>query len=111
MSCEVTPFLFNDLQDLREEEVRGLSPGLCYLENVCQMLEEFARQQAHKQEVQKEIYAPRECQEMELNQVIMFNYHIFAKQLWSWQLPHRVGQINLARTCQVRYCVVARGLM
>lgn len=37
--------------------------------------------------------------------------HIFAKQLWSWQLPHQVGQINLARTCQVRYCVVARGLM
>lgn len=36
-------------QDLSEEEGRELSPGLIYLEQVCQTLEEFARQQMNRQ--------------------------------------------------------------
>ncbi|XP_035524012.1 uncharacterized protein si:dkey-106l3.7 [Morone saxatilis] len=53
------------LEDLREEEGKGLSPGLCYLEQVCQMLEEIARKQMHNQALQMETNALREHQDME----------------------------------------------
>lgn len=46
--------LSNDPQDLSEDEAKGLSPGLCYLEYVCQILEEFAEQQRHNQAVQRQ---------------------------------------------------------
>ncbi|TKS84567.1 hypothetical protein D9C73_018665 [Collichthys lucidus] len=52
-------------QDLGEEEVNGLSPGLCYLEQVCQMLEEIARQQMHSQALRMEMNALQECQDSE----------------------------------------------
>uniref|UniRef100_UPI0037E7F713 uro-adherence factor A n=1 Tax=Semicossyphus pulcher TaxID=241346 RepID=UPI0037E7F713 len=50
---------------LHEEEGSALSPGLCYLEQVCQMLEEIARQQMHSRALQKEMDALREHQDME----------------------------------------------
>ncbi|XP_051269314.1 uncharacterized protein si:dkey-106l3.7 [Dicentrarchus labrax] len=53
------------LEDLGEEEGKGLSPGLCYLEQVCQMLEEIARKQMHNQALQMETNALREHQDME----------------------------------------------
>lgn len=54
--------LSNPPQDLSEDEGTGLSPGLCYLEQVCQMLEEFAQQQRHNQAVQRQ----REAQQTRL---------------------------------------------
>lgn len=57
-----------------------MSPGLCYLEQVCQMLEEIARQQMHSQALQMEMNALQECQDSEVSQVKIFT-HIFAKQL------------------------------
>ncbi|CAK6959378.1 uncharacterized protein si:dkey-106l3.7 isoform X2 [Scomber scombrus] len=48
------------------EEVRtGLSPGLEYLEQICQMLEEIARQQMHNHALQMEMDALREHQDMQ----------------------------------------------
>lgn len=47
-------FLLSNLQDLSEGEANGLSPGFCYLEHVCQMLEEFAEQQRHNQALQRQ---------------------------------------------------------
>ncbi|XP_010734857.1 uncharacterized protein si:dkey-106l3.7 isoform X2 [Larimichthys crocea] len=64
MSC-VKPAVQRRLEDLGEEEVNGLSPGLCYLEQVCQMLEEIARQQMHSQALQMEMNALQECQDSE----------------------------------------------
>lgn len=60
------------MQDLGEEEVKGLSPGLSYLEQVCQMLEEVARQQMHNQALQMDANAPREHQDVEVSQVKTF---------------------------------------
>lgn len=49
----------NHPQDLSGDEAKGLSPGLCYLEHVCQMLEEFAEQQWHNQALQREKNSPQ----------------------------------------------------
>lgn len=62
------------MQDLGEEEGKGLSPGLSYLEQVCQMLEEVARQQMHNQALQMDANASREHQDMEESQVKTFTY-------------------------------------
>ncbi|XP_056259232.1 uncharacterized protein si:dkey-106l3.7 isoform X2 [Seriola aureovittata] len=48
---------------LGEEVGTGLSPGLSYLEQVCQMLEEIARQQMHNRALQTEADALREHQD------------------------------------------------
>ncbi|KAG7499231.1 hypothetical protein JOB18_032787 [Solea senegalensis] len=48
------------LEECNEEERTGLSPGLCYLEQVCQMLEEVARQQIQNSTTLTEFHAPRE---------------------------------------------------
>lgn len=60
------------MQELSEEEGKGLSPGLSYLEQVCQMLEEIARQQMHNQALQREMNALREDQDMDVKQVTEF---------------------------------------
>ncbi|XP_074547085.1 uncharacterized protein LOC141805794 [Halichoeres trimaculatus] len=51
-----------------DEKRKDLSPGLCYLEQVCQMLEEIARQQMHSQALQMEMDALREHGDMEVSQ-------------------------------------------
>eukprot|EP00066_Takifugu_rubripes_P014000 XP_011603266.1 PREDICTED: uncharacterized protein LOC105416588 isoform X2 [Takifugu rubripes] len=56
------------LEDLSEEGANGLSPGLCYLEHVCQMLEEFADQQRHKRALQRGRSGLQEHQEVEVSQ-------------------------------------------
>ncbi|KAM7369084.1 hypothetical protein PAMP_013381 [Pampus punctatissimus] len=53
-------------QDLGEEVRTGLSPGLKYLEQVCQMLEEIARQQMHNRALQMEINALQEHQDTQV---------------------------------------------
>ncbi|XP_054875364.1 uncharacterized protein si:dkey-106l3.7 [Amphiprion ocellaris] len=50
----------------RSEEGKELSPGLNYLEQVCQMLEEIARQQMHSRALQTEMDALCEDQDMEV---------------------------------------------
>ncbi|XP_040914690.1 uncharacterized protein si:dkey-106l3.7 [Toxotes jaculatrix] len=50
------------LEELGEEERTGLSPGLIYLEQVCQMLEEIARQQMHNTVLEMEMDTLRENQ-------------------------------------------------
>ncbi|KAM6975857.1 uncharacterized protein LKV04_015117 [Tautogolabrus adspersus] len=57
------------LEVLGEEKKKELSPGLLYLEQVCQMLEEIARQQMHSQALQMEMDALREHQELEMEAV------------------------------------------
>lgn len=57
------------MQDLNEEEGKGLSPGLCYLEQVCQMLEDIAKKQMHSQALQKELDALGKQEEAGLNKV------------------------------------------
>ncbi|XP_060916843.1 uncharacterized protein si:dkey-106l3.7 isoform X2 [Labrus mixtus] len=57
------------LEVLGEEKKKELSPGLLYLEQVCQMLEEIARQQMHSQALQKEMDALREHEELEMEAV------------------------------------------
>ncbi|KAM9840990.1 uncharacterized protein ACBR49_014513 [Aulostomus maculatus] len=52
-------------EDLGKEDMMGLSPGLCYLEQVCQMLEEFARQQMHSQALQLETDSLQERQDVQ----------------------------------------------
>lgn len=67
------------MQDLGEEEGKGLSPGLSYLEHVCQMLEEIARQQINNRALQMEMDAQRTHQDMEVSQVKAFMHRIFAR--------------------------------
>ncbi|XP_067430426.1 serine-rich adhesin for platelets [Thunnus thynnus] len=50
-------------EDLGEEARTALSPGLNYLEQVCQMLEEIARQQMHNRALQMEMDALQEHQD------------------------------------------------
>lgn len=68
VSNNTCSLLSNDLQDLSEEGTNGLSPGLCYLEHVCQMLEEFADQQRHKRALQRGRSGLQEHQEVEVSQ-------------------------------------------
>lgn len=60
------------MQELSEKEGKGLSPGLSYLEQVCQMLEEAARQQMHNQALRREMSTLREHQDTEVNQATAF---------------------------------------
>lgn len=78
--------LSNDLQDLSEEGAKRLSPGLCYLELVCQRLEDFAEQQRHNRALQREGNALQEQQEEEVS--------------WAeagMKVSQQVGFVNLAR--------------
>lgn len=68
------------MQDLGEEE-KGLSPGLSYLEQVCQMLEEIARQQMHNRALQMGMEALREHQDAEVSQVKTSMHRIFCKAI------------------------------
>ncbi|XP_034402671.1 uncharacterized protein si:dkey-106l3.7 isoform X2 [Cyclopterus lumpus] len=67
LSCEKQPAQTSS-KDLGEQEKTRLSPGLRYLEQVCQMLEEIARQQMHSQAFQMEINALQEHQNTEVTQ-------------------------------------------
>ncbi|XP_068561583.1 uncharacterized protein si:dkey-106l3.7 [Cebidichthys violaceus] len=68
-SCDMQPAQTIS-EDLGEQEETRLSPGLCYLEQVCQMLEEIARQQMHSRVLQMETDAQRERQNTEVNQAL-----------------------------------------
>ncbi|XP_032395566.1 uncharacterized protein si:dkey-106l3.7 isoform X3 [Etheostoma spectabile] len=57
-------------EDLGKEERNGLSPGFCYLEHVCQKLEEIARKQMHSRALQMEKDAQWEHQDMEVSQAL-----------------------------------------
>lgn len=63
-----------------------MSPGLIYLEQVCQMLEETARKQMRDRALQMERDALQEHQEMEVSQVKTFIYR--AKQFRSCHIFH-----------------------
>ncbi|XP_068609134.1 uncharacterized protein si:dkey-106l3.7 [Brachionichthys hirsutus] len=56
------------LEDLSEEEGEGLSPGLSYLQQVCQMLEEIAKQKMHNRSLKMEMDALQKHQDMEVDQ-------------------------------------------
>ncbi|KAK1884274.1 Kinesin-like protein KIN-14C [Dissostichus eleginoides] len=58
------------LRGLGAEERKELSPGLLYLEQVCQMLEEIAKQQMHSRALQMETDALREHQDLEESQAL-----------------------------------------
>ncbi|XP_030005036.1 uncharacterized protein LOC115429587 [Sphaeramia orbicularis] len=53
-------------EDFAGEQNTELSPGLMYLEQVCQMLEEIARKQMHNRVLQTEMEALQEHQEMQI---------------------------------------------
>ncbi|XP_041815638.1 uncharacterized protein si:dkey-106l3.7 isoform X2 [Chelmon rostratus] len=69
MNCDRHPAQAR-LEELGEGEGKGLSPGLSYLEQVCQMLEDTARQQIHSRALQMEMKALRQHQHLEA-----FNTH------------------------------------
>ncbi|XP_031711714.1 uncharacterized protein LOC116388188 [Anarrhichthys ocellatus] len=69
-SCDKQPAQTR-AEDLGEQEGTRLSPGFCYLEQVCQMLEEVARQQMHSRALQMETDALREHQNIEVNQTLI----------------------------------------
>ncbi|KAK2819071.1 hypothetical protein Q5P01_024632 [Channa striata] len=54
-------------EEISEVERKELSPGLSYLEQVCQMLEEIARQQLQSRALQMETEALREDQDTQSN--------------------------------------------
>lgn len=85
--------LSDDPQDLSEDEAKGLSPGLCYLEHVCQRLEEFAEQQRHNQALQRQKNALKMHLEAEAGQ---------AEPVL--EVSHQVGFINLARVGVLVWC-------
>ncbi|KAI3361823.1 hypothetical protein L3Q82_002151 [Scortum barcoo] len=66
MSCVRQPVQTRS-EDLGEVDGKGLSPGLSYLEQVCQMLEDIARQQMQMQNraSQMETDGPLELRDME----------------------------------------------
>lgn len=53
----------------RGREARVLSPGLLYLEQVCQILEDIAKQQMQNRETQAEFDTLCEHQELQVSQV------------------------------------------
>ncbi|XP_068429951.1 uncharacterized protein si:dkey-106l3.7 isoform X2 [Clinocottus analis] len=57
--CDMRPAQTRS-EDLGEQEKTRLSPGLFYLEQVCQMLEEIARKQMHSRATQMETNALQE---------------------------------------------------
>ncbi|XP_029372068.1 uncharacterized protein LOC115052210 isoform X2 [Echeneis naucrates] len=58
------------VQELIEQGRKELSPGLRYLEQVCQMLEEIAKQQMQDRALQAEVDAPQEHQHMQESQAL-----------------------------------------
>ncbi|XP_034458942.1 uncharacterized protein si:dkey-106l3.7 [Hippoglossus hippoglossus] len=52
-------------EELGEEDMSGPSPGLCYLEQVCQMLENIARQQIQNRALRMEVDALREQKDVQ----------------------------------------------
>ncbi|XP_062269543.1 uncharacterized protein si:dkey-106l3.7 [Platichthys flesus] len=52
-------------EELGEEDMTGLSPGLCYLEQVCQMLENIARQKIQNRALRMEMDALRELKDVQ----------------------------------------------
>ncbi|XP_019937397.2 uncharacterized protein [Paralichthys olivaceus] len=52
-------------EELGDKDMSGMSPGLRYLEQVCQMLEEIARQQIQNQALQMEMDALREHEDVQ----------------------------------------------
>ncbi|XP_078127187.1 uncharacterized protein LOC144531115 isoform X1 [Sander vitreus] len=69
MSC-VKQLAQKRAEDLGEKDRNGLSPGLCYLEQVCQILEEIAGKQMHSRALQMEIDAQWEHQDMKVSQAL-----------------------------------------
>ncbi|KAM8744324.1 uncharacterized protein AB9X84_018329 isoform 1-T1 [Acanthopagrus schlegelii] len=93
MICDRQP-VRKRLEDLGEEEVKGLSPGLSYLEQVCQMLEEVARQQMHNQALQMDANAPREHQDVEVSQACQSDSKAAEEDLSSCQSLERAQQTS-----------------
>ncbi|KAM6902779.1 uncharacterized protein FYW49_016334 [Xenentodon cancila] len=54
-------------EDRGVQEKQELSPGLCYLEQVCQMLEEIARQQMQNHGLQMETDVPCEHKDLQID--------------------------------------------
>ncbi|KAK5851941.1 hypothetical protein PBY51_023453 [Eleginops maclovinus] len=69
MNC-LKPPMQTRTEDLGAEERKELSPGLLYLEQVCQMLEEIAKQQMHSLALQMEADALREHEDLEGSQAL-----------------------------------------
>ncbi|XP_038589000.1 uncharacterized protein si:dkey-106l3.7 isoform X2 [Micropterus salmoides] len=84
MSCNKKPTQTR-LENPGKEEGKGLSPGLSYLEQVCQMLEEIARQQMHSRALQMETKTLRELQD--------------AKALYTCQNDSKAAEEDLS-SCQ-----------
>ncbi|KAM4527311.1 uncharacterized protein PAE49_024216 isoform 2-T2 [Odontesthes bonariensis] len=57
-------------EGLGMEDRKELSPGLCYLEQVCQMLEDIARQQMHNQVLQEETETLEQQQDTQVSHVM-----------------------------------------
>ncbi|KAA8584237.1 hypothetical protein FQN60_008022, partial [Etheostoma spectabile] len=74
-------------QDLGKEERNGLSPGFCYLEHVCQKLEEIARKQMHSRALQMEKDAQWEHQDMEALDTCQSDLKAAEEALSSCQIP------------------------
>ncbi|XP_032395565.1 uncharacterized protein si:dkey-106l3.7 isoform X2 [Etheostoma spectabile] len=74
-------------EDLGKEERNGLSPGFCYLEHVCQKLEEIARKQMHSRALQMEKDAQWEHQDMEALDTCQSDLKAAEEALSSCQIP------------------------
>ncbi|XP_034752285.1 uncharacterized protein si:dkey-106l3.7 isoform X2 [Etheostoma cragini] len=74
-------------EDRGEEERNGLSPGFCYLEHVCQKLEEIARKQMHSRALQMETDARWEPQDMEALDTCQSDLKAAEEAVSSCQIP------------------------
>lgn len=71
----------------RGREARVLSPGLLYLEQVCQILEDIAKQQMQNRETQAEFDTLCEHQELQVSQVnSVTTEHFTMRHSWDIQL-------------------------
>lgn len=70
--------LLHDVQDLEEADGTEVSPGFFYLERVCQVLEDIARQQIHNRALRMEMSALREHQGMQSSQVKIHLIHLYS---------------------------------
>ncbi|TDH01975.1 hypothetical protein EPR50_G00168420 [Perca flavescens] len=86
MSCD-EQLVQKRAEDLGEEERNGLSPGLFYLEQVCQMLEEIARKQMHSRALTMEIDTQWEHQDMEALDTCQSDSKAAEEALPSCQIP------------------------
>lgn len=74
-----------------------LSPGLSYLEQVCQTLEVIARQQMQNRASEMEARGVRQPQGLEVSQAEPITYHDFMKS--SRFFAHATGLVNMTGAC------------